>query len=374
MSNLVQLSCAIVDPDPGNVREMTDFLGGRGVYVLAQLPSVEQLASTLAGGDAPPLVIVNLDPRPHETLRMIEPLVRQHAQVSFFALSQVLDPALLMDAMQIGVRQFVPLPIDEQRLMAGIERVAQAHGMGERARILHVVPASGGCGATTIACNVAAALARSGRTVLVDLDLVGGTVATSFDVQPRYTISDLMDHTERLDKNVLETALAVHEPTGLAILARPEMPEDAHRVDEAGFGRLMQALSRAFDYVVLDSQLSAEPVHGLAAHLADLNLIVTQLNVPNARNAERFVQTLRRSGVTGERIRVVINRYVKRGQELEPEQVERTLGLKISWLVPNDFKNAMSAMNYGQPVVLRAPRAEISASLMGLAKALNGKA
>ena len=51
----------------------------------------------------------------------------------------------------------------------------------------------------------------------------------------------------------------------------------------------------------------------------------------------------------------------------------RALGLKITWMVPNDFKNAIAAINFGEPVVIRAPRAEISTSLSGLAGMLNGR-
>jgi MinD-like ATPase involved in chromosome partitioning or flagellar assembly len=65
---------------------------------------------------------------------------------------------------------------------------------------------------------------------------------------------------------------------------------------------------------------------------------------------------------------------VKKGCDIEPDEVERSLGLKISWMVPNDFKNAIAAINFGEPVVLRAPRSEISTSLTGLATALNGRA
>ena len=87
-----------------------------------------------------------------------------------------------------------------------------------------------------------------------------------------------------------------------------------------------------------------------------MNLIVMQLNVPSAKNAERFVGALRRMGIEASKIKIVVNRFVKKGWDIEPEEVERALGLKISWMVPNDFKNAIAAINYGEPVVLRAPR------------------
>jgi pilus assembly protein CpaE len=69
----------------------------------------------------------------------------------------------------------------------------------------------------------------------------------------------------------------------------------------------------------------------------------------------------------------VVNRFVKKGWDIEPQEVERALGLQISWMVPNDFKNAIAAINYGEPVVLRAPRSEMSVSLEGLAATLSGR-
>jgi pilus assembly protein CpaE len=99
-----------------------------------------------------------------------------------------------------------------------------------------------------------------------------------------------------------------------------------------------------------------------------------QLNVPSAKNAERFVGALRRMGIESSKMKIVVNRYVKKGWDIDPEEVERALGLKISWLVPNDFKTAIEAINFGEPCVIRAPRAEISTSLTGLAQMLNAKA
>jgi len=43
-------------------------------------------------------------------------------------------------------------------------------------------------------------------------------------------------------------------------------------------------------------------------------------------------------------------------------------------MIPNDFKNAIGAINFGEPVVLRAPKAEMSLSLSGLAEVVHGKA
>lgn len=368
----VQLNSVIIDNDPANRQELANFLTAFGVNIVGQYPSTEGLAGILTRSDAPQLVIVNLDPGAMDNLRKLGPLPRQFPAVSFFVMSQVLDPNLLMEAMHMGVKEFIPLPIAETKFAAAVERVAQQYGMGKKAKIIHVIPTIGGCGSTTVACNVAASLAQSGRTCLVDMDLIRGGVASYFDARPRYTIADIMESSEKLDKQLLDNALTLHRNNNLAILARPDLPEDTQRVTAAGVQRLLNLLGRLFEYVVVDSVMSIDPTYATAIQASDVNMLVMQLNVPSAKNAERFVGCLRRMGIEANKIKIVVNRFVKKGWDIEPEEVERALGLKISWSVPNDFKNAIAAINYGEPVVLRVPRSEMSVSLTGLAGLLNG--
>jgi pilus assembly protein CpaE len=369
---LIQLNCVIIDPDAANRQEMAVFLANYGLKVVAQVANFDALPAILARPDAPQLVVANLDPAPQDTLKKVGVLVKQFANVSFFVMSQVMDPHLLMDAMHLGVKEFVPLPIVEDKFAAGIERVAQLYGMGKRAKIIHLIPSMGGCGSTTVACNVAACLTRYGKTALIDLDLARGAAATSFDIHPRFTIADIMD-SERLDNQLLDSALTVHQGSGLAILARPEVPEDTQRVNQAGLTRLLSVLGRIFDYVVIDSLMSIDPIYATALQNADVNLLVMQLNVPSAKNTERFVGAMRRMGIDAAKMRIVVNRYVKKGWDIAPEDVERSLGLKISWLIPNDFKNAIASINFGEPVVIRAPKSDMSTSLLHLAGTLVSK-
>ncbi|HEX4123177.1 MAG TPA: AAA family ATPase [Tepidisphaeraceae bacterium] len=369
----VQLNCVIVDADAANREEMSIVLQRFGAHVMTTMGTTDQLSPLLGRSDAPQLVIINLDPGAAETLKKVAHLPRQYPNLNFFLMSQVLDPNLLMEAMHLGIKEFIPLPMSEDKLANAVERVAATLGMGKRAKLIHVIPTIGGCGSTTVACNVAASLAKLGKSCLVDLDLVRGGVASYFDTRPRYTIADVMASGEKLDKQLLDNALAMHQSSGLAILARPELPEDTQRITTQGVSRLLSVLGRVFDYAVIDSVMSIDPVYAAAIAASDVNLLVMQLNVPSAKNAERFVGALRRMGVEASKIRIVVNRYVKKGCDIEPEEVERALGLKISWMIPNDFKNAIASINFGEPVVLRAPRAEISTSLCALAGTLNGK-
>ena len=368
----MSISCVIVDADAVNRQEMGLFLQAQGLPAVTQLQQIEQLSPLLAGADPPQLVIVHIDPDPQEALQRITQLIRKYPHVSFFVMSSVLETSLVLDAMHAGVKEFVPLPINPQKFRAALDRVTQMSGADRRAKVLHFVPTVGGCGSTTLACNIAAALARNAKTLLIDLDLNRGSAATAFDVRPRYSIADLMDPTTELDAALLDNALAVHRTSGLAILARPEMPEDAQRINRQGLQRLLGVVSRMFDYVLVDSLMSTDSIYHTVLHEADLNLLVMQLNVPSSKNTERFMGAMRRMGVDMAKVKVIVNRTTRKGYDIDAEEVERALGVKFAWTVPNDFKNAITAMNYGEPVVLRSPRAELSDSLKGLMQILNG--
>lgn len=368
----ISLSAIIVDHDATNREELGSFLRSSGLTISASLGSVEELRAVLQRHETPQVVIVNLDPHATTVLDALDPLPRTYAQTAFFAMSQVLDPSLLMRIMSLGFREFIPLPMAEDVLRAALERVAQMHGMSKRARIIHVVPTIGGCGSTTVACNLAASLAAQGKkTCLLDFDLVRGGVASYFDVRPSYTIADVMQSADRVDQQLVENALVKHDPSGLHIMARPELPEETQRITQQGTRLLLNILGRMFDFVVLDSIMSVDPVYSTLLLSADVTLVVTQLNVPSAKNAERFVGAMRRMGVESTRVKVVVNRFVKKGWDLSPHEVERALGLEIGWMVPNDYKNAIAAINYGEPVVLRSPRSEMSQSLRALASKLS---
>jgi pilus assembly protein CpaE len=370
---LLQLNSVIVDADGEYRQEMAAFLGTYGINIVSQFAEADQLPGVLGRSGGPHLVVINLDPNPLANLKKMAHLPRQYPQVSFFVMSQTMDAQVLMQAMQCGVREFIPLPVNEENFSSALDRIANQHGMGKKARLLHFIPTIGGCGSTTVACNTAAALAKSGaKTVLLDMDLVRGGVAGYFDIRPRFTIADVMESGDKLDKTLLDNALAIHESSGLSILARPDLPEDTQRVKPASLSRLLNVLSRIFDYVVIDSIMSVDPLYAAIVQQADVNAIVMQLNVPSAKNTERFVGTLRRMAIDPHKIKVTANRFVKKGWDIDPAEVEKTLGLKIAHYIPNDFKTAINAINLGEPFVLALPKSDLSMSINGLAGILKG--
>ena len=121
-----------------------------------------------------------------------------------------------------------------------------------------------------------------------------------------------MDSAEKLDQQLLDNALTMHKNSGVAILARPELPEDTQRVNAPGLARLLSILGRVFEYVVIDSVMSVDPLYASVMKAADLNVLVMELTVPTAHSVERFMKVLQRMGVDQDRTRVVVNRATKR--------------------------------------------------------------
>src|SRR4029079_12232525 len=94
-----------------------------------------------------------------------------------------------------------------------------AGGGGPRAKLVTVFSAKGGCGKTTLATNLAAALADRGRreVCLVDLDLAFGDVAIALQLFPAHTIADAVPLFESLDAQAVMSLLTPHSP-GLTTL------------------------------------------------------------------------------------------------------------------------------------------------------------
>ncbi|MDQ3439155.1 MAG: AAA family ATPase, partial [Planctomycetota bacterium] len=361
----------LVDADPANRDDVAQVLGSAGVAIAVKLDHVDELSATLRRNTTSCLVIVNLEPEPRETVRRLGSIIHKFPAASFVAMARGASVELVIDVMDVGVKAFIPLPLDRARLVGAIERLVNDAAGSRRAKVIQFVPTIGGCGATTIACGVAATLAKLGKTLIVDLDLVRGAVANGFDVRPRQSIADVAGSGSQLDKAKLDAAVAVHRELSLAVLARPEAPEDAQRVTREGLEQLLAVAGAAYDFVVIDSALSLDPVHGAVTRAADVNVPVMQLSVPSAKNTERYLHALRRMGIDAAgTTRIIVNRFAPERSDIQPSEIERALGLKIAWTLPNDFPTAMGSINFGEPVTQRSPRTELSRSLVGLAQSL----
>ena len=216
--------------------------------------------------------------------------------------------------------------------------------------IVSFLGTKGGTGTTTLAVNCAADIRRiTGRpTVIVDVKNGPGDVALFLGLRPRHSLLTALDHLSWIDPTSLSRYVVEHE-CGLHVLAagdeygRPA-PREADAVEQT-----IRALHTLYDYVILDCGTSLVMPTAGALQLSDSILLVANPDVPCLRNLQRLIDGVKAAGVPYERLQIVLNRASEFGV-LSTAQIERGLGLNISFSVNSDYRTVASAVNSGVPV------------------------
>ena len=233
---------------------------------------------------------------------------------------------------------------------------------------------AGGVGATLVATNLAVELAdlqnKDGRpdsVVLVDLDFRFGQVATCLDLQPSFTMADLCETHEQLDRQIIDRAATKHE-SGLHVLARPHALEQADMITAAHTAAVLGALQEIYDFVVVDGPYRLDPCGRPVFDLADINYLVIQLSVLSIRSTQRMLDAMRSGGFNVNRVSLVCNRYSKANSQLTVEHAESTLGRDVAMVVPDDFKTCCTALDLGEPLCVNNPKKPVRLAIRELAE------
>jgi len=334
-------------------------------------PDLRELAQRLENRQAA-VALVDADPQPITTIGNMEPLVRRFPHTRFVVLCRDPRGEVLEEAMQIGARRCVSkgslvadLPPVLRRLLQDVSAVSSPDGS-----IVTVLSASGGCGATTVAINLADELRLlSGKpALLIDMDRFYGAMATYLGVQGKYGIVDVLAQRGTIDAQLVTTT-ALSTPQDLHILLSPAsvnfadpMPMPYDQMDAA-----LTACRQAFGYTVIDAPRMPMDVAATLAQSSALTVIVFELAVIDIRCARAMLTALSDLRVPRERLLFVLNRFRKRGTMISYEEAREALeGMAIHRL-SNDFEGTLRAINLGQTLCQASPRSDLRKDLRDLA-------
>lgn len=367
---------ALVDLDPAVAETLHATLGPEARV----LPSIEALRRHLETQLGEDTVVLG----PNVDLDAAATLAAQ-MRVSRPSLGVILirrrvDTSVLTEALRAGVFEVV-----EERDLAGLNAaVRRAHDIarqlretsgsvpmpeqpGDRGRLITVFSAKGGCGKTTLATNLAAALADRGRreVCLVDLDLAFGDVAIALQLFPAHTIADAVPLGESLDLPALSSLLTPHS-AGLTTLVAPIEPGTAESIPASLVAAVLSLLKQQFDFVVVDTPPAFDD-HVLAAFdQSDLVALIATLDIPALKNLKLTLETLDLLNYPRERWRIVLNRADSK-VGLALNEVEKTLKAPIAAQVPSS-RDVPASINRGVPIVLDDPRHPVSAAIRAFAE------
>jgi pilus assembly protein CpaE len=280
-----------------------------------------------------------------------------------------LDPAMMLEAMRAGVSEFVTDPVTGPDLKSAVDRVAGQHAAPTApGQILAFLGAKGGVGTTTLAVNVAAALATEHTQVLMaDLHVTGhGDAALLFGVEPRFSIVDALENAHRLDEAFLR-GLVVRAKPGVDVLASPDRPS-AKQPDSRHVRTLIERLATHYRSVVLDVPRSDFGLFDALETVSAVMLVVNQ-ELPTVRRAAQLAGLLRQR-LGKDRVATVVSRYDSRA-EIGQDDIERVVGLPVWGVLPSDYRLALSAANQGKPLIAEN-RSRLANSVRQLARRLTG--
>ena len=382
---------AIVDPTETTRESLrTLLLGVDFVWLENECARYEYFADVIRES-MPDLAIVTLDADKNKALQMIGHLSAEQPRLPILTISQ--DHQALLQSLQRGAKYFLTHPVGLEDLLAALRRalgdagasdsISSSGGLISRqtlsSSVIAVLGSRGGVGCTTIAVNLAATLASdpTNTVALLDLDLALGDADIALEVTgiENFSIADLARKIESLDMNFLRRALARHEETGLAILRHPLEIADVSTVHEGHVERIINLLKVSYTHLVVDLSKSVLPTDLMALRMADMILLVCQLELSSLRNVVRLIHALSNEEQLAEKIRVVVNRVGSESVEegISLKKAEEVIGKPIFWQIPNDTKAVITARVSGQPLVKQAPKSRSQQSLNGLAQTICGK-
>ncbi len=338
---------------------------------------VRDAADALAGVSTPQVLVVDLSNStdPLEDMGSLAEVCDAGTRV--ITLGNVNDVNLFRGLVALDVQDYLLKPVTAEALDAIIVRAAENPAAAEPeeakiGRLIAVIGARGGVGASTIAVNTAWLMAHelNMRVAVVDLDLHFGTVALSLDLEPGRGFREALENPNRIDGLFIERAM-VRESDNLMILASEEALENAFTFDPAAVELLLEKLRCDFDCVVVDFPRSAVTANAYILEAASAAAVVSDPSLAGMRDTIRLVSFIKRVAPTA-LVKVVINRLgaAKKG-ELSKDDFERNAELKVDHVIPQELKVAAESVGAGKPLAEVAKRSRLVAALRKLSNELS---
>jgi pilus assembly protein CpaE len=344
--------------------------------VNAVFGAIDKLAN-IAELAAPDVLVIDQPSVEGGDLERLERIGHLHPRMAFILLCQQHSPQFLLQAMRVGVREVLSSPVDGDALLQALARIEGKLDSRTPAsgKVMAFISCKGGSGATFIAANLGYALAtqEKKRVALIDLNLQFGDASLLIsDQNPLATLADVCQQIHRLDPSLLASSMVNIAPN-YGVLAAPEDPTHASDIKPEHIDAILKVARRQYDFILLDIGHNLNAVSIRALDQCDLIFPVLQASLPYIRDGKRLLEVFRALDYGKEKIRLIVNRYVKNGEITLPD-LETAYGAEIFCKILNDYQGASTSVNQGMPILKIDEDSPISKSLQELARTLTGAA
>jgi pilus assembly protein CpaE len=286
------------------------------------------------------------------------------------------DVAPYRELVRRGVSDYVvgPVqPLDIVRAVCGLYSSSEEVAVG---RIIAVVGAKGGVGASTVAHNVAWAIARDLAldSVVIDLDLAFGTAGLDFNQDPVQGIANAISQPERPDTAFMERLLSKCTDR-LSLLAAPATLDQVYDFGADAFDAIFDTLRMTTPCIVLDvpHQWSAWTKRALIG--ADDILVVAEPDLANMRNAKNMLNVLKAARPNDRPPLYCLNQVgMHKRPEIAVREVAKAIESQPIAAIPFDSKMFGTAANNGQMIAQLSATHKTTLMFLQMAQRMTGHA
>lgn len=363
----------VLDPDLHVVGELRPGLAKAGLRLVGSQTSADQALPVLMS-TCPDVVLIDVASSA-DIAFSVKKIQLACPSSCIIVTGTATPPATMSRAVASGARGFLIKPyapsdvfatigeaLETARAVASQVQVqVQTAQPSERARgtIIAVYSPKGGVGSTTIATNLAVALAARPKTsvALLDLDLQFGDIGPSLDLRGANSVAEVVGHDE-LTSDLIDETFVKHV-SGVRVLLAPDDLALVEGIDPDQVVRLLVQLRKHFDYVVADLWSSFEDLTIGVLRTADRVLLVTTPEMPSLRNVQRVLHATRADLHLDEKSIIVANRYPgKTG--LSHGDISKALGHKVGATIPSEGITVTDAINRGLSLLDARARVRIA--------------
>jgi pilus assembly protein CpaE len=274
------------------------------------------------------------------------------------------EPDFLIRAMQVGVREFLPLPLSKPDLEAALNRVCVTRKRtqtvsDQQGQIIVITSHKGGTGTTTLAINLAEALGElnSERIALLDLGRPFPDVGNFLDQDSDYSLVDLVHNISTLDQPFIQRIM---QPYGarLSILHGTSDFREQDSLELESLGQIFTIMRHMYKFIVIDLSHWLDELFLKVMTDADMVLMLTALTIPDLRNLKKLWPYILEWHQERRKIRIVVNRY-DNSSGLQLRDLENLLQHPVFATLPHDHSALMQCLNQGTPLSATAPRSKL---------------
>ncbi|MEX2546506.1 MAG: response regulator [Chloroflexota bacterium] len=389
------IKVVIVDDIAETRDHLAKLLGFENDIVVAGSVGSGEEALKLASEKPVDILLLDINMPGMDGIATAEQLAVRAPSASIIMMSVQGEPDYLRRAMLAGAREFLVKPFSSDELSASIRQVHQRerhkfdrmngstpapqngahseparHGPGQ---VVTFFAPKGGVGRTTLAVNfaVAAKTELNKKVVLVDGGLQFGDVGVLLNLNPKnHTIADVAREMASGDLETLDATLVEHS-SGLRVLMAPPSPEMAELITPDHIAKIIGALRQTHDLVVVDSTSLLQDATLAFFDQSDVILTVLTLEITNIKNIRQFLALADQLGYADDKVQLVLNR-ADSGYGIRLQDVESSIGRKISHSVVSDGRTVVFALNRGVPFVVAARQTRVSEDVAQMARSVVG--